>query len=138
MAPKYGFPKANRLRKRSDYLALNTKAAGKLFFAGYMVIVKPNLTPKTRLGVTVTRKIGGAVVRNRFKRLAREYFRLRRPLWPLGLDILFIASKKASLLWPPDPAEMDRLDRFLGQFGGQGPKSEDPSQRALIRGPKSF
>ncbi|MDR1870516.1 MAG: ribonuclease P protein component [Deltaproteobacteria bacterium] len=119
MAPKYGFPKANRLRKRADYLSLANKSAGRLFFAGYVVVVQPNNGPQSRLGVTVTRRIGRAVVRNRFKRLAREYFRLRSPLWPSGLDILFIASKKASLLWPPQPLEMERLDKFLNKFSGQ-------------------
>ncbi len=47
-----------------------------------------------RLGITVTRKVGNAVRRNRIKRLVREWFRLRKPL--LGArDIVVIAKREA-------------------------------------------
>jgi ribonuclease P protein component len=43
-----------------------------------------------RLGLSVSRKVGGAVVRNRWKRLLREAFRLRREELPAGLDLVVI------------------------------------------------
>jgi ribonuclease P protein component len=47
-----------------------------------------------RLGITVTRKVGTAVRRNRIKRLVREWFRLRRAM--LGaLDVVVIAKREA-------------------------------------------
>ena len=49
-----------------------------------------------RLGITVTKKIGNAVVRNRIKRLVREFFRRRRYELAPGLDILVIAKKTAA------------------------------------------
>lgn len=54
-----------------------------------------------RLGVTVTRKVGNAVRRNRIKRLAREWFRVARRRFEQGLeacDIILIANRNI----PPD------------------------------------
>lgn len=47
------------------------------------------------MGVTATRKFGGAVRRNRVKRLVREAFRRQKLLSPMGLDFVFVAKKSA-------------------------------------------
>jgi ribonuclease P protein component len=49
-----------------------------------------NGLPHPRLGLSVSRKIGGAVVRNRWKRLLREAFRLSRESLPAGIDLIVI------------------------------------------------
>ena len=54
------------------------------------LFVLPNRLDVTRLGVAATRKIGGAVRRNRAKRLIRDIFRRHKPL-PPGLDIVVVA-----------------------------------------------
>jgi ribonuclease P protein component len=51
--------------------------------------------PGTRLGVTVTRKVGKAVKRNRIKRLIREAFRREHHALPAGLDVVFVAKRDA-------------------------------------------
>ncbi len=51
--------------------------------------------PGTRLGVTVTRKVGKAVKRNRIKRLVREAFRRERHALPAGLDMVWVAKRDA-------------------------------------------
>ena len=54
----------------------------------------PALRP-TRLGVTVTRKVGRAHERNRIKRLAREVFRQERAHLPPGYDMVLVAKRNA-------------------------------------------
>ena len=43
-----------------------------------------------RIGLSVSRKVGGAVQRNRWKRLLREAFRLSREELPPGIDLVVI------------------------------------------------
>ncbi len=58
------------------------------------VFVLPRPHGRTRLGIAATRKLGGAVVRNRAKRLMREVF--RQQAHPPGLDIVVVP--RAALL----------------------------------------
>jgi ribonuclease P protein component len=48
-----------------------------------------------RLGVSVSRKVGGAVDRNRVKRLLREAFRVEAERLPLDLDVVIVARPDA-------------------------------------------
>ena len=56
---------------------------------------RPTVGP-CRLGIVASKKIGGAVVRNRAKRLLREVFRLRAALFPAGIDLVVIAKPGAA------------------------------------------
>jgi ribonuclease P protein component len=58
--------------------------------------VAPTGAVPSRLGITVTRKIGNAVARNRIKRLVREVFRLNRVRLPEGLDLVWVAKQQAA------------------------------------------
>ncbi len=59
------------------------------------MIFKENGLSFARLGITVSKKIGNAVQRNRVKRLIREFFRLHRDLFPKGFDIVIAAKRNA-------------------------------------------
>ena len=65
-----------------------------------------------RLGLSVSRKLGGAVLRNRWKRLIREAFRLSRPELPEGVDLIVIPRPNAK-------PELDRLIASLTALAGR-------------------
>lgn len=54
---------------------------------------KPNDRSGTRLGLSVGRRVGGAVIRNRWKRVIREAFRLNYPILPLGWDFVVVPQQ---------------------------------------------
>jgi ribonuclease P protein component len=58
--------------------------------ARLLVFGCPNNLPYPRLGLSVSRKLGNAPARNRWKRLLREAFRLRRDILPDGLDLVVV------------------------------------------------
>jgi len=73
----------------------------------------PNGLPYLRLGLSVSRKVGPAVVRNRLRRLYREAFRLTRHEMPIGLDLVLIPRRSEE----PDLAELKRgLPRLVQQI----------------------
>lgn len=51
-----------------------------------------------RLGITVSRRVGDAVRRNRVKRMVREAFRRRRATFPAGHDVVVVAKVGAATL----------------------------------------
>jgi ribonuclease P protein component len=65
------------LRKRADFLAANRGV--RVARPGFVLLANPNDGLGKRYGVTVTKKIGNAVVRNRMKRRFRELLRAALP-----------------------------------------------------------
>ncbi len=61
-------------------------------------MLTPNDLSYSRLGLSVSRKVGNAVKRNRVKRLIRELFRKNKDKFPKGYDIVFIPRKGFSTL----------------------------------------
>lgn len=60
-----------------------------------VVYARPNLCTKNRLGITVSAKLGKAVVRNRVRRRLRELYRLSQPAMKQGYDIVLVARSRA-------------------------------------------
>ena len=80
-----------------------------------------NLDSRSRIGITVSRKVGNAVIRNRFKRRLREWFRATRHEFETDVDLVVIARR------PGGQLGLDELDVRLrgllglalgGRFGG--------------------
>jgi ribonuclease P protein component len=71
-----------------------------------LVYACENGLPYTRLGLSVGRKLGNAVRRNRLRRLCREAFRLTKHELPKGLDLVLLPRQET------EPA-LDRLQKSL-------------------------
>ncbi|MGE0546461.1 MAG: ribonuclease P protein component [Kofleriaceae bacterium] len=91
-----GISKEMRLRQRADYVAVQSNGI-KVHGAHVLAIARrrPSRDLDGRLGLTVTKKVGNAVVRNRIKRLLREWIRLHG--WvPDGWDLVLVAKASAA------------------------------------------
>ena len=81
--PTEALPKTKRLAKRREFL--HVYETGRKLFSRYTVVFfAPSGLPHSRIGITATKKLGKANVRNRLKRWTREVYRRQRD--PLGID----------------------------------------------------
>ncbi|KPJ77668.1 MAG: hypothetical protein AMJ54_07160 [Deltaproteobacteria bacterium SG8_13] len=94
---KFSFQKADRILARADFVRL-TRSGTKVQDRYFIFIYSPGLTNRSRIGITVSRKVGKASRRNRIKRLAREFFRHNRHRLKHARDINVIAKYEASAL----------------------------------------
>jgi ribonuclease P protein component len=81
-------PPARKIRRRGEFQRVFD--AGRRAHGRYLTIVfAPTGTPQSRLGIVASRKVGGAVERNRAKRLIRETFRTSdSPSPPVDLVVI--------------------------------------------------
>jgi ribonuclease P protein component len=86
-----GFRPAERIRRRAEFQQVYERGT-KIHSRYCTVFILPNERPVGRLGIAATRKLGGAVVRNRAKRLIREVF--RRNKIAQGLDIVIVPKRE--------------------------------------------
>ena len=93
----FSFTKADRILKRSEFIQLSQDGQ-KISNIHFIVIFCPGRFKRSRLGITVTRKVGKATTRNRIKRFSREFFRLNRQKLQGHWDIIIIAKKEAATL----------------------------------------
>jgi ribonuclease P protein component len=94
---KQSFGKHERICKRSDYLTIYEQGV-RSYSKHFTIIACRNQEGNSRLGITVTKKVGSAVQRNRIKRLLREFFRLNKSRLLSSQDIVIIAKKDAYAL----------------------------------------
>ena len=63
----------------------------------YLVMyISKGETTDTRIGISVSKKVGNSVIRHRVKRLVKEAFRTRENMFNSGLDIVIVARKEAA------------------------------------------
>jgi ribonuclease P protein component len=89
------FRRGDRLKKRYEFRQVQLNGR-RIHTPHFLIVVQPNASSNTRLGITVTKKVGSAVERNRIKRVVREVFRRNRGLFPLGHDVVLIAKRNAA------------------------------------------
>ena len=86
------FAKSLRLRVRREFLSVQ-RSHNRLVTDHFIVYARRSSRPHTRVGITVSRKVGRAHVRNKVKRWVREAFRRNQTEIPGGLDVVMVARK---------------------------------------------
>lgn len=123
MPTGFRFPRARRLRKRREFLRVQgsgRRVSGKLFqffVLGRNENAPPRLAAEARFGITVTRKVGNAVIRNRIKRIVREGCRHLGAQFAPGTDIVVLARPGAERL--PAAAFRAELSELARRLGGR-------------------
>jgi ribonuclease P protein component len=110
-------PRARRVRKRSQYLAIQGEGR-RLVGTHYILMARRADEPAAalRFGITVSRKVGGAVIRNQVKRWIRESWRRMQDDLPRGLDVVVLARPSASTAgYGTTARELATLARRLGR-----------------------
>jgi ribonuclease P protein component len=101
-----------RLRQRADYLSVQsdgTKTHGRHILG--IARKRTDSQLAGRLGITVTKKVGNAPIRNRIRRLVREWLRLHGWI-PRGWDVVLVAKDSAARQLHPEDFAAD-LTRIL-------------------------
>lgn len=107
-ARPFSFPKSARLLARREFLLLQNRGKRR-HCPHFVLLLAPAQGERPRLGITVTRRFGNAVQRNRMKRLLREFFRTRQEKFPPRQDVLIIPKAKAERL------TLDQIAEELGK-----------------------
>lgn len=121
------------LRRRADFLAANRGL--RIARPGFVLLALPNDAEAIRYGITVTKRIGNAVVRNRMKRRFRALLRAMLPEQGLaGHDHVLIGreggvERDFALLQQELRIALDRAR----QGKGDPPRARKPSRKAPRR-----
>ncbi|MFN8706409.1 MAG: ribonuclease P protein component [Planctomyces sp.] len=103
---------AGRIKESADFQRLYNQGS-KAGDQHLLVFAAPNGLSFSRFGLSVSKKHGNAVRRNRRKRLLREAFRLLQQELPPGLDLVLIPSNRIESSLNDYQSSLIRLSRKL-------------------------
>ncbi len=89
-----GFSRDERLHKRREYLEVLGRG-DRVNSSAFVVYILNNDRPCHRLGITASRRIGKAVIRNRIKRRLRSIFRNNKMVIPVPCDVVINVRRSA-------------------------------------------
>ena len=118
--PSFAFPQSHHMKTPAEFercYARKRSASDGLL----LVFACENGRPHPRLGCSVSRKVGNAVVRNRYKRLFREAFRLAQHELPAGVDLILIPRPGPYPPLEPLKLSLVKLARQAARKLGEGP-----------------
>jgi len=102
------FPREHRLTTRRQFVRVYERG-DKARRVSFTIFGLPNDLDGCRIGLTVTRRTGSAVARNRIKRVLRDVFRRHRDGLPVAMDLV-INGRSAMLSLSAQRVERDFLD----------------------------
>ena len=121
------FRPRQRLRTRAEFDQVFRRGV-RLDGALFALIAVRNGRNEHRLGLVVSRRVGGAVARNRARRLLRESFRRLPPVPDDALDLVILV--KAGLCARRQPeVEIELQQRLRRLARGSGPRGPRPAPR---------
>lgn len=131
--------RTDRLRKRFEFGRVRDQGR-RVHTKSFVLVLCKSEHEHSRLGLTVSSKVGCAVRRNRVKRLLREVFRQRRELFPQGVDVVVIAKTGSTV---DDYREVEReltqasaaMRAALGRAPTRSQPPRSPSS-APVRSPR--
>jgi ribonuclease P protein component len=118
----------DRLRKRFEFGRVRDQGR-RVHTQSFVLLLRPNQLDRSRLGLTVSHKVGNAVRRNRIKRLLREVFRQHRSLFPAAADVVVIAKAGRA---------PSGLEQVCGELGRASGAMRAAVELLLARGPARF
>ena len=121
------YPPSARVRRRADYRRIQS-GRSRVHTRHFLIVLAAAPVGTQRLGVTVTKKVGNAVVRNRIKRVVREVFRRNRELFPDATDVVFIAKQGAGAVRYAELLADEGEGLALEQVDELGDPVDDPVQ----------
>lgn len=126
------FTRADRLLRRRDFEAVYSRGR-RVSSRHFVMFVLPNGADRSRLGVTLSRKVGNAVTRNRARRCLREAFRRDQAIRCLGVDIVVqavprIAEATSAMLKEELAMAVDRYARIRKEPGREDPRNRPRSR----------
>ncbi len=104
----FQFRPTDRVRRQADFDRVYQQ---KIYAADANLVVQgcANGLPHTRLGLSVSKRVGSAVLRNRWKRIIREAFRTQRDQLPGGLDLVVRPRRGATPVFADVAKSLPRL-----------------------------
>lgn len=88
-------PASERLRHRREFARVFQNGM-KQVSSAFVLYFLPTTDAPSRLGMAVSKRVGGAVVRNRVKRRTREFFRRHKAQFQPPCDVVVVARHKAA------------------------------------------
>ena len=107
----YRFSKTLRVRRSDEFTFAIRRGACAADGVLVLFAVASEENSPSRLGITVPKKTGNAVMRNKWKRLIRESFRTQVDRIPTGYDYIVRPKKNAVLDWTAIQKSIPRLAR---------------------------